>query len=167
MTSIPKLALVAALAAAAPAVASPTVTELAARQVAPAPESDKPGPLAFRVAVKARCEDPADRLSVAAMLGDTLTRWEVVEGEGAHELALTVPRRETVFEPATLCGRRSDGADALAELPGAFAVQVFARCTAEDGDVTQRNTSASLSVRYACAAPAITTNGGDAETGAD
>lgn len=169
MTSKRKLALVAALVATGPAGASPAVTELAAEQVAPAPESDQPGPLAFRVAVQARCGDPAHRLSVAAMLGDTLTGWQAVEEDGVHEFALAVPRRELVFEPATLCRRRPAGDDAPALLPGAFAVQVFARCTAEDGAFTQRDTSASLGVRYACAAPATTDAEAaeDAATGAD
>ncbi len=166
MTPFRQLALAAALAAAVTAAASPAVTELLAEQVAPTPESDKPGPLAFRVAVTARCDDPSHSLSVAAMLGDTLTRWQAVEDEGAHELSLAVPRRELVFEPATLCQRRADDEDTSAVLPGAFAVQVFARCTAEDGAVTQRDTSTSLSVRYACAAPADTTDE-DAAAGAD
>jgi hypothetical protein len=154
MTPIRKLALVVALVAAGTAGASPAVTELEAEQLLPAPESDKPGPLAFRVAVQARCDDPAHSLSIAAMLGDTLTRWQPVEGDGAYELALAVPRRELVFEPATLCRRRPAESDALAVLPGAFAMQVFARCTADNGAVTQRDTSTSLSVRYACPTPA-------------
>ncbi len=165
MTPLRQLVLAAALAAAGVSGASPTVTELVAEQVAPAPESDKPGALMFRVAVRARCGDPAHGLSVAAMLGDTLTRWQAIEADDAHELSLTVPRRELVFEPATLCRRRPDDGDTPAVLPGAFAVQVFARCTAEDGAVTQRDTSASLSVRYACAAPAG--NDEDAAASAD
>lgn len=165
MTPFRQLALIVALVATGPAGASPTVTELAAEQVAPAPESDQPGPLAFRVAVRARCGDPEHTLSIAAMLGDTLTRWQAVKGDGAHELALTVPRHELVFEPATLCRRRPGDDDTPAVLPGAFAVQVFARCEAADGAITQRDTSTSLSMRYACAAPADT--GENAATGAD
>lgn len=163
MTPLRQLALLVVLSTTGPAGASPAVTELVAEQIAPAPESDQPGPLAFRVAVTARCDDPAHRLSVAAMLGDTLTRWQPVETGSAHELSLTVPRGELVFEPATLCRRRADDGNTSALLPGAFAVQVFARCAAEDGAVSQRDTSASLSLRYACAAAVDE----DAAAGAD
>lgn len=165
MTPTRQLALLAACLAAAPAGASPEVAELAAEQVAPAPLSDTPGPLAFRVAVRARCDDPVHTLSIAAMLGDTLTRWEAVRDDGAHELSVAVPRRELVFEPAALCRRRAPDDDALAVLPGAFTVQVFARCTAEDGATTQRDTSTPLGVRYACEAEPDAAE--DVATGAD
>ena len=145
------VAAAAAMAAPAATAASPAIAELTAEQVAPAPEADLPGPVAFRVAVTARCGDPAHSLSVAAMLGDTLTAWQPADADGAPiELTLEVRRRELGFEPAPLCRRRADTSSTDAVLPGAFAIQVFARCESGDGAAGQRATAAPVSIRYAC-----------------
>ena len=155
MTALKQLAVATTLLMCTAAAASPTVSELEAEQLAPTPESDNPGPLAFHVAVRARCGDPGHRLTVAAMLGDTLTSWRELD-ESRLEFSMAVSRRELVIESAALCRRRSDQIAAPALLPGAFAMQVFARCEAADGAAVQRTTSVPLAVHYACPEPAGT-----------